>query len=752
MPEEIKRTTGERGAPDVNFDFLNVISDVNQTEASALSRQQQGQFNDLSSILSNVNVLVKDTRKRKRDTEITYSQQFNDLANQSDQIRQQAVEAAADPFNELKAIFTDTPSMDEWAARHNAVTNQINRLRRQYAADQSAYNFEMTEIAHEIQFARQRLALTRENIAGVTAASQAVVSQVQARSAQFGQQLSTMLLPDLKEELADPEGQIPKGMVRDRILLIESAMADAKKARSAAGKSLLERKKLEFEVLTKFPELLSEDAINAALIGEKTVAEPFTGITITPQIAESVQTFQQQKQQERAAVLAGITENSIAGAQAFGQSVSILERTSGPGVDIFARDESGLPVGFDADKLPAEMRQIASVMSDLTTQARTIDSTLQMAEIEGTDLNDELRERMVVMKGELNRRAQDLRDELVKLAKENAQSGMKGKEAKEAVGQWVEFGVMRNETGAVQVLTENSASAIPGLDTSATHGIGWGAGMEVFGTKFKTEFDAAVANEPELFGEDAEDLDSGALLAAILKGNVPASQAGNLATSRALRELNERGQNKIADVVLNDWYETAINAGIRSMMQNHAGEQQTIQALDGLILGNIALSPDVTQRRDENGKLLDGINVLFVSLAQMQKQLQETGALPAEADLVNEFKTLMLTGEFYQSPEIRNLTKTKTEAAASLNRVIFNNRAHEHLMSGLVKVIRSVPVANISDAQEFQELKAFVGTQSFGNLSAEEQRAKRERLLELQQSIGDETSLFSTLKQLQKPE
>ena len=737
-------TTGERGKPTQNFDFLDAVSNQSTQQVGNLALTAQDQATHLSELLNDVNTSFTDIRKRKRDTDIAHGHQANMLAERSDQIHQQTLEAAADPFNGIKALFGGGKTMAEWAAEQNLVQNELNSINRRYASKIAGYSFEMGEQAQKLALGRQKLQLTRENLAAIREGSAAIQQEVVTQMALQNQQLMTMTLPELVAEFEDPKGQIPGGMIEDRIWNLKKMQAEAAAARSSAGKSQLERRKLELEVLDKYAEFIDESVINFSIANNVDVKDPTTGIVIRPQDAEKIQVAQQKALGERAKILADLTMESLQGGVATAQTMGILVRSAGFGETVFTRDENGQINGFDPTGLTPELQGLAAQQAELVMIVDALDTALEL-DPENTDA----RQQTVVLRAALSRKAKALRDNIAKTAVDSATRGIENDLTKEGIADFVEFGKIRNEAAANNVLMANTMSA-----AGEAHGVGWSDAFNVYAPAFRSEWDGAIANDPDLFkgsaGEDGE-IDSKALLAAILGSKVNSSDAPGLASMRALHQLNPQQQNLMQDKALNAWYEVATNHAIRMMMENHAGETETTKALDSLILGTIALSPAVTQVTDENGVELDGVNVLFSRLGIIQEQLKQSGALPETADLVNEFRGIILNNksEIWKHPDIVDLTTPRTEVGAAINRMIFNGRARDQFIGGLQKVIQSAPTHNMAEVMEFARLQKWVGSREMlemQNTDLDSYQAQVKRFHELKNKFGDTQSLAKPIR------
>ena len=745
IPDEIishqqistRETTGQRGKPDFDFDILNAIQSDTQSRLGALQSRAQVQHEDLSTILENVNVLVRDTQKRKRDSDLMFANQADDLALKSDQLRQKAMEAAADPFNDLKALFGNTPSMAEWAAQHNAVQNELFAIKRRFTSSTAGYNFDLNEAAQDISFAVQKLAMTEKNISSIAAASQAITTQIQTRSVMFTQQLDTMhTRAELQAELDDPNGEIPKDLVRRRLATLDLAKAELTDALAKAGKSKLEQAKALFDVLDKHPEFIPEWAVKQALQTNKSVHVPILGISITPQMAKVLFPKQLEQAQVGAKLLSEITRNTLSGRQAFGQVVGIFQRLAGPGTSVLGRDAQGNALGFNVDALSEDMKRDAATMFDLQSRAHTLQLTLADPSIPPGQLREQTR----LLENQLNRRAMDLRDELVKRAKIDAQLGVVGKQAKESAGRWAELGIIKSDAGAQQLLAEGAIAVIPGTEgkLSTAHGAGWGDGMVVLGTTFNAE----IISAGSLFTKDGEerefDMDK------ILTLQVRGVDVNVLAIQKALGQtkLTASGQtvNLVQATILSDWYEIALNRGIRELEESHAAEPETIAMLQKLRLGTIALALGITTMKDEKGELLDTANVLFATLALEEKVLRKAGTLPETSTLVHELQSLMLGDIFgdpekgkslYDLPEILSLAVPTTKEGASLNWVLFRNKAFATFRAGLQNIVGSVPLGDFDLSAQITEKEAAIKRQILDKAPTIKLGSKQQKLRQL---------------------
>lgn len=747
-------TSGDRGIPEMDFDILNQIQSKTRSRLGTLQNRAHEQQHDLSTILEGVNTTVKDTRKRKRDSDLMFTQQANELAVKSDQIRQNAMEAAADPFNELKALFGDTLSMAEWAARHNSVQNELSAVKRRFTASAAGYNFDLEEAAGKIQFSMQKLAFTKENISGITAANQAILTTINAQSAMFTQQLDTMhTKAELQAELNDPNGEIPKDLVRRRILILDLALEELKTARAAKGKSLLEIKKMELDIIQKHPELLSVATAEQAIQSNQNVIEPNTGITITPQIAKIIRVQQKERAQIDAKLTTSLLENQMRATHAFAQIAAVLGRSGGAGVNVFARDEQGFVTGFNPDAVSAEMRQDAAAMFDLQTVSQTLQNTLQ-----DPTTTPEVRKQIRTSQFAINQQVHELRNKIVKKAKADIQLNVEDKEAKKSASRWVEFGNIQSIPGAKGLLIEGATSVISGVEStlSTAHGAGWGEGLIVFGAKFNAD----IASAGKIF--DAEGKVDKDKITALRISDI---DLFDLTFQNALGEVNANGDNKIQAAILSDFYEVTMVRGVREMEARHAAEPETVSMLKSLILGTVALDPGITTmpNKDKKGEFLDSANVLFATLALKEKQLQEVGTLPKTSTLVHELQSILLGDvignpelgqSIYDLPEIVSLTIPTSMEGASLNFLFFRNKIKAMLQRGLQNIVRSIPLSKIDVSRqivdletEFKELGFQGGLRPSTPADEEQRRAIRKQIQSLQDEQGGR-SLTSIMQQL----
>ena len=64
-----RETTGQRGKPEMDFDFLNLIQGEDRSQLGTLQNRAQSQQADLSTILEGVHVTVRKTLEQQRDSD-----------------------------------------------------------------------------------------------------------------------------------------------------------------------------------------------------------------------------------------------------------------------------------------------------------------------------------------------------------------------------------------------------------------------------------------------------------------------------------------------------------------------------------------------------------------------------------------------------------------------------------------------------------------------------------------------------------
>ena len=744
-------TSGDRGLPEVDFDFMNAVTQSTQTRTGELANEVRSAGFDLSTTLNSVHLQLKESRQKKRDSDLLLRTQVNDLANQSDAVMQNAMEANADPFNELKALFTDTPSMAEWGARQNAIQNQMNKAKRGHSATQAEHNFDLTEIASSLQFERQKLALKRGEIADITASAQAIATQVNTAGLLVNQQLDTIgTRPELVAEFEDPKGQLPKFLVRQRIEDMDAATAALSAGRSAAGKSALERKKLELEVAEKFPHSINPFVTAQVLKTGQAMRDPNTTIMVTPEIANITKIEVEKRTRERAEAIVLMTKNDLQGASAAAHSMGVTARLAEPGVAAFGYDENGEVTGVNRDSIPRDMQIMLDGIRQLQTAYKGREHVLA---IDGV-LTGAARHQAEVVQFEISRQIQEADALYTKRAIEEATLGVNDDQAKEAITQWITTGFIRNENGANMLLAESVGSSTPGLDTSSTQGPGYSAMMEFYSVAFKDEFDTLIGASGDLVDEDGN-INSAQLLSSILSQTASVKDKAATASANAMRLVDGRQRNIMAAAGLNDWYEVAASYAIQDVMSLHTNEPETLKALQSLLMGDQALSNSVMHETiGDTGTELDGMLVLFGRLALLDQELHTSGALPEDASMLNEFRNRIMDKNFYNSARVVSLTRPKTDEASSINRILFSNNARGQFSTGLQQKIGAVPVADIAEQMEFVRLQNAPGvaTGVMGGLNAdgtamsrEQQRAAMDKRAKLQQMKDDGVSNASSM-------
>lgn len=697
-----RETSGGRGAPEMNFDVLNLIEKQDRSQLGVLQQRSTRQQADLSTILEGVHTTVRKTLVDKRDSDLIFTARAEELSLESEKIRQNAMEAAADPFNELKALFGNTPSMADWAAKHSAIQNDLSVLQRQYTSTAAGYNFNLDSAAMDVSQAQQKLALTTANITSIGAASSAVIAKIAAQSAIVTQQLDTIhTRKDLQAELDDPNGQLPKDLVRRRLLTLDLAMAEIADAKSKAGKSRLELMAKLFDVYTRFSEFIPTSVMDDAIRTGQDVFVPLFGTIMSPQQAKILKVQQMERAQVDATKLAELTRNTMAGQQAITQIVDMFARVAGPGdFGKLGQNSQNVALGFDLASLPEEMKKSATLMMDIKNRAEILQLTL--ADPNFKDSN--LRAQMQLLVNATNLEAIDLRSSIEKQVSEEAQIGVKGKEAKAEAARFARSGVVKSPIGAEDLLAQGTKGVV------ALHGPGYNAGYTIFSTIYNQE----VSSTLDLFDEDGK-LKEGAantFLAQTQRGDVE-----TLAVQTALGQLDADGRNKIQVAIASDWLELTFNFAVREIEARHASEPEVVAGLKSLRSGTIALNPMFASIVDEQGKPLDTANVLFSALAVMVRGLEKSGALSKESTLIHELYGLLLgdTSDFgdpnrqstlYQQPQMRAMTTASTKEGAALAFKIFQNQPHQFLVSAMQNVVRNIPIDNLDLSEQIIQREA----------------------------------------------
>lgn len=721
--------------PDTNFDFLNDLSRNAQVEIVKEQETFEKQSDNLSELLSNVNVRLKESKKKKRDSQIFFTAEANRLAEKSENITQEVLKARADPFHGLKVLIGASPSIRELAVKHNAVQNEMNRVQRRFTSGLSEFNHEVSAIQDQLSLASTQRKLTQENIAQAGATAQVFRGQVLAQDAIIKQQLDTMLLPDLQEALADPNSKLPKGLVKKRILEMQGLEAELKRARASKGKTELELFSQFGDIAKKHADLIPESLVAEALATNKTVT--FMGMPITPQTAKILQPLQAKARDERQTLIGELASKSFE-AQVGKQNISgAIQRAVGPGVSVIATDANGNATGFNFEAVSPEVQKSIAKIQELN---QAIDfETSMLSEVDDTEIGESLATSKAAKEALIVDEINNLMDQLVK----EGQQGVEDDQAKEAIEQYIRTGRINAPAGANSVLMESNAVAVPGSNSSAVHGIGWGTALNLYAQLYQNNLSEMVPSTPEFQGEDGE-IDSDQLLKLALKGSVRKD-----AEIASMNAVNTKTENQFATDVqtaaLADWSEIAVVHAIQQLIESHADETATVDLLTGLIRGDLALGEQFTQG--------DGMATLFATIAVKEAQLKEAGGLPENSNLAGELQSLLLSEQFYAQPSIRQLTQPQTQDAASLAQLAFRNQQHQIFQATLTQNVLSIPLNNVQKA--LAAAKAQVDAQNPITVSRTRgenitlvNMERRKQARETAADLGDEPSLQTTIMNL----
>ena len=699
-----RETTGGRGKPDLDFDILNQLSKENRSHLVSLQNSVQAQTEDISTMLQGVHTTFKSTQQRQRDSNIMFTQQANDLAFKSNQIRQKVMQAAADPFNEIKAFFGDTLSMAEWAAKHNAVQNELSAIKRQYTSSVAGYNFELDQAAGKIQVAQQKLGLTAGNIASIKSFNEALAVQIQTDSLRFTQQLDTMLRPDLVAELKDPSGEIPADMVRKRLFLLDKAEIELKTLRALKVKTQLEKRTALAKFVSTYPELVSTPVLDQAIATGVPVFAPNLGVNIDSQMAKSVKTQQENRLQEDAKLTSTLIENSIEAQQTIGQVARILRNIAGPGVNILIKDDEGRITGFNPEAISAEIRNDVATMSGLQNKSLELQALLV-----DPNATVDARKEIETLQIEINQRINEVGKKIIEQATKDAQLGLKDKQAKASAAHFVEFNNVINDTGAAELLKASMVSVIDGTSQAilpTAHGVGLGDGLALLGEVYNAEIESVGAFTI------SEDTSGDITLGGVASGIDPRDLALQTALNKTKTTKTGKVINLIQEAILTPIYELGFNIGIREMIVRHASEPETVAMLNSFILGTRALDFSITKQEDKDGNELDMSLVLFGTFALKEKALIDAGTLPESSRLVQEFQGIMLGDTLedgktlYNRPEWRALTSPTTKEGAALSLLFFRNNLNPIAQVGLQQIVQNVPLGTIDISKQITKLEA----------------------------------------------
>jgi len=669
-----------------NFEFLNVLASETQSGIRSNVAKFNRQSDNLGDIISNANQRLQVTSKKKQDSDFFFNSQANALSKESDNVTLNIARAKADPFHDLKVLFTDEKSIADYAVDQQKIQNEMNIVQRRFAGGASEYNAELSMIQAELTTVTQQRQLTKETLATSIQAAQGLSTAVAAKTNIVKQQFREMTLADMKQELAEPTiPNLPRGALEDAIREKEKLLVALNKQRGAATDTALEIAAKKFKVINEHPELIPTSVLEEAVRSNKSQLIPELQVAIDPQQAQTVLQAQGASQEKAEELIRSMSLNKIRSASSVRNVSQQLMRAQGGGDSLMIRDPvSGLAIGVNTDSLPSEEKDQFAKLQDANMTLGLIQKQIDDGLLQGQQLINATKATQA-LEGLVIATEKELSNSISKRAGDKYE----GKLAKKSGAEFNERGIIESAQGAAQIGTELLSALTSTAVTSETFGPGWSVGMKSVQLMMDAKLQEYASLHPEMQGE-TEELDTQERILKMFSQKREQDLETLFAAS--IKSVNGRGDNLVGEVILQDWLEVGSAQALNHLINTvHVDDPASQSLLQSLLSSDQTLTAEITTAND-------GFSTLFTLIRMKERKAIADGVLSEGSNLVGELQTMLLKDQTYQQPFMTSLTTPTKDGGGMLNKLVFNNTAPEVFRQSMKQQIMSIPLANIDEA------------------------------------------------------
>lgn len=665
--------------PDIDYAQFGVLSRNKKRQQQVTDVSNAASF-DLSAALDSANTELIGIQKTHHEEQTHRLQSSNMLLQESDLITQDIRRAEADPWHDIKVLFTDEKSIGDLAADQNLIQNGMNSLSRANQQSIYKYQFDLTKIQNSLAFANKKRENALFDVNATAAQASATVRQVEAKRVFFDEQLNAMPY----EQLIQLRGDLQAGKRNDfDDFSVEMKIRewDDKIIKSkTSGAEKIQKMAKDWELSIPRAELNASIRNNS---GDLVFKVPGTELAITynHEMQLAAQAAQATAKDERAEGHKKFVSNTtdVFLQQEHFENMMMRYLSLSPSAEMFTTDANGETV-LDFSSLPgstpeltAQLTGVDSAIRGLQRQLRGFDKdSFSGGATEGmsaSNTSDAVADETVAQIQVLGMKRQELYLEMEKQVLAEAQKPFQSEAGKQTVADYIQRGFVSPHVAETRIaLSEslvNNASAGTAFGGSS---IGYRQGLATLSAATREEYRKAAEGSGDeifkLFQAEGEDSKQAAMAA--LFNNAPKLKVAEI----QMRSLNKTagGVNMHQTATLTAWNKDALRQGFEWLKSKHANEKATLAVLEPFMT---ARNHGQMQPRYINSDT--GMLDLMVDLSNRSFIMHEQSALDPTQNLARELQEYMLSPEFYASPGILNMTKPKSLIEAEYAASVFGN-------------------------------------------------------------------------------
>lgn len=662
---------------------------------------------------------IQETYKAQKTAAI---EQANELAAESDRIMVEQSRAMADPWNDLKVLFTDEKSVADYMVDQNLVQGKMNKLQRDNQQAVYEYQFRLGQVQQNLTELENRRRYGREDTAAIHAQDSAQINQMARQRTQRITQLEALSY----KELINLRGEVASGkntQVRDKELEEVIRWWEGASAR-AKGKSALDQKKEYWSFID--PVIVNRSVRTG---NGFTYETPDGTFTFSKEEAVHIQAHQSKERAEMAKIDTETAVNVTNDAwqrEHFAESLDRYSKSQGidlyrqipdpknPARTISVLDYKKLPVG--SPEQLAELQRLDSMIGERQERISEQGPDGIFADMDG---NKPSSMRSLNLQAEVNNlmaERQTLLGELQTGMITDMQSMYATEGAKATSEQFIRKGQVVPSAHSREALTEvlvNDASIASSYSALSP---GWSEVAYSLQDSLLTGFQSASeSGDDELFETMADEDASPEERQLAIFQMVAAGTNKKKVLNIEMEALNEtvvekatgRNVNKHQQILINRWNNQTINYGLQKLLAQHANEPITQSAIRAVMEGDRGMS--MKYLTDPSG-----VKALMYDLSKSSTAMHRQGSLPEDVNLAFKLEQILRDPDFLNGAQIRGMTTPKDHASVLIAAELFKNRQHAAFISTFDAQVGRLHLQDL-DAERAATLADDIAKQKYGH-------------------------------------